>query len=76
MFLLYTMRNLLLHSRIYKYVNNEFAQQQFQQPQMSFAPQFGQPMYGASVMRLLKTTFKEVRVTNPMTKGFGIIETS
>lgn len=48
-------------------------QQQFQpqfqpQPQMGFvAPQFGQPMYGASVMPA-QTMFKEVQVTNPMTK--------
>lgn len=45
----------------------QFAQQQFQQPQMGFAPQFGQPMYGASVMPA-QTMFKEVQVTNPMTK--------
>lgn len=46
----------------------QFAQQQFQgQPQMGFAaPQFGQP-YGASVMPA-QTMFKEVNVTNPMTK--------
>lgn len=45
----------------------QFAQQQFQQPQMGFAaPQFGQP-YGASVMPA-QTMFKEVQVTNPMTK--------
>lgn len=44
----------------------QFAQQQFQ-PQMGFAaPQFGQP-YGASVMPA-QTMFKEVNVTNPMTK--------
>lgn len=44
----------------------QFAQQQFQ-PQMGFAaPQFGQP-YGASVMPA-QTMFKEVQVTNPMTK--------
>lgn len=45
----------------------QFVQQQFQQPQMGFAPQFGQPMYGASVMPA-QTMFKEVQVTNPMTK--------
>jgi hypothetical protein len=45
----------------------QFAQQQFQQPQMGFAPQFGQPMYGVSVMPA-QTMFKEVQVTNPMTK--------
>lgn len=45
----------------------QFTQQQFQQPQMGFAPQFGQPMYGASVMPA-QTMFKEVQVTNPMTK--------
>lgn len=45
----------------------QFAQQQFQQPQMGFAPQFGQPMYCASVMPA-QTMFKEVQVTNPMTK--------
>lgn len=46
----------------------QFAQQQFQ-PQMGMgfaAPQFGQP-YGASVMPA-QTMFKEVNVTNPMTK--------
>ena len=44
----------------------QFAQQQFQ-PQMGFAAlQFGQP-YGASVMPA-QTMFKEVQVTNPMTK--------
>lgn len=44
----------------------QFTQQQFQ-PQMGFAaPQFGQP-YGASVMPA-QTMFKEVQVTNPMTK--------
>lgn len=46
----------------------QFAQQQFQ-PQMGMgfaAPQFGQP-YGASVMPA-QTMFKEVQVTNPMTK--------
>lgn len=46
----------------------QFAQQQFQGQPMGFAaPQFGQPMYGASVMPA-QTMFKEVQVTNPMTK--------
>lgn len=47
----------------------QFVQQPFQaQPGYGFAaPQFGQPMYGAGVMPA-QSMFKEVAVTNPMTK--------
>lgn len=46
----------------------QFVQQPFQQQPYGFAaPQFGQPMYGAGVMPA-QSMFKEVAVTNPMTK--------
>lgn len=48
----------------------QFAQQQFQpQPGYGFAaPQFGQPMYGGAGVMPAQSMFKEVAVTNPMTK--------